>query len=318
MRDSFVIPAKAGIQNKTASAEGGFMLFPHMAKMLPKSQTEQRSGFYLDSSPATPKYQEPNPKMSNAKKCETNPIPAVPLASRRLPHPQICETNPISTAADLWRTKNAKQTQFTVPPARPAPNYAKRTQSQHHRTGTACRAPITRNEPNYFSTSPLLHYSTSTPTIPNYAKRTQFSDPPPGHAPKIRNEPNLGLAPHYSPFTAHYSLFCKTNPIPPRPICETNPISTRPTTQTCKANPIYPTARLLPPRRTPKICETNPITSPLLIFSSSLLLYSTTPLLHFCPYHPPLCQTNPIPVRARHAVPLLRETNPIPTCPKKR
>ncbi len=29
MRDSLVIPAKAGIQNKTVSAEGGFMLCGH-------------------------------------------------------------------------------------------------------------------------------------------------------------------------------------------------------------------------------------------------------------------------------------------------
>jgi hypothetical protein len=39
--------------------------------------------------------------------CETNPI------STR----QKNETNPISTAADLWRTKKTKRTQFTVPPA---------------------------------------------------------------------------------------------------------------------------------------------------------------------------------------------------------
>ncbi len=51
--------------------------------------------------------------------------------------------------------------------------------------------------------------------------------------------------------------------------------------------------------------ETNPITS-------SLLLYSPSPLLHFCPYHPPLCKTVPIyePPTTNYEPKMQNEPNP--------
>ncbi len=66
-------------------------------------------------------------------------------------------------------------------PTRPYPNYAKQTQSQPRRT---CGGPKKRNEPNLIPAN-------------------------------LRNEPNLGLAPHYSPFTAHHSLFYENEPNSP-------------------------------------------------------------------------------------------------------
>ena len=106
---------------------------------------------------------------------------------------------------------------------------------------------------------------------PKNAKRTQFPAPPAScplfhaqkcetnpiypcpslaHDPNMRNEPNLGLAPHYSRFTAHYSLLLLNQPNLPPPSYTPPPF--------LRNEPNF-----TPPPRAycllPQICETNPI-----------------------------------------------------------
>ena len=86
--------------------------------------------------------------------------------------------------------KNAKRTQFHVPPPPTHPKNTKRTQF------TSAKM---RNEPNYITTSPLLHFCPYHPAPQ-----------------KIRNEPNFRV-PLASRRLAHPQMR-KTNPIRPRPV----------------------------------------------------------------------------------------------------
>ena len=108
-----------------------------------------------NSTPARPIAKSQQPKAAFTKRTQFT----VPLASRRLPHPQKCKTNPISTAADLWRTKkcetNPISTGFGFLPDLSACNCAKQTQFPH-RTSLASPDPQTdarshyaQNEPNF-------------------------------------------------------------------------------------------------------------------------------------------------------------------------
>ncbi len=129
--------------------------------------------------------------------------------TRRGFRPKKCETNPIPAPPDLWKTKNAKRTQFSVPLA----------------SRRLFRTPITRNEPNFACPTPRQP--------PKNAKRTQSHK---ANSPKTPNKPNSS-PPH--------DQKCKTNPISSRgmpQIRETNPIYTRPKSET---NPIsaYPASR---------------------------------------------------------------------------
>ncbi len=91
--------------------------------------------------------------------------------------------------------------------------------------------------------------------------------------------------------------------VPPPPIMRNEPNSPTPTAnrqhpkaKKCETNPIPPTQQPIAKTQHPKNAKRTQSTVP----------PPSRPLSH-----PPLCETNPIPVRARHAVPLPRETNPI-------
>ncbi len=122
-----------------------------------------------------------------------------------------------------------------------------------------------RNEPNstrrIYETNPI--YPTPTILRPKNTKRTQLPAPscllP--HAPILRNEPTFRTG------TACRAPITRNEPNLPH--------AHRPT--------VPPTQKY----------QTNPIASPLLLFSSPLLPFSPSPLLPFCPYHPPKMRNEP-------------------------
>ncbi len=173
----------------------------------------------------TPPPPGPRPKMRNEPNLSPghgHSEPGYPDSAKRTQSAgvRICGTNPIYTAPDLWKTKNAKRTQFTVPLASrrlPHTRHLCETNPIYHPpTGTASRdTPIMRNEANSIIPSvpppPISAKRTQSPPGKN-AKRTQ-SQPPRAscllpRASFLRNEPNL---PHHR--QAHDKL-CETNPIP--------------------------------------------------------------------------------------------------------
>ena len=142
-------------------------------------------------------------------------------------------------------------------------NYTKRTQFAPHqvprlyRDCRECHPLFQRNEPNYFSSSPLLHFCPCHPQLretnpitaagkPNPAKRTQFAPPPPSPQTKICETNPIPAAgePHPAPLAEGPPRFIrKPNPSPAGPFVENQPNSTphaRPTTKNAKRTQFPP------------------------------------------------------------------------------
>ncbi len=138
---------------------------------------------------------KPNPTSPTAQKYETNPI--------YRPTTQMCETNPIpegpnpqdpctGTACRAPILRNEPNLPTArLLPARPHLDYAKRTQFPPSRPADN---PNMRNEPNLHPEKMRNDPNSRIPSVPPppiSAKRTQSTLPPPGHTPNVRNEPNF-------------------------------------------------------------------------------------------------------------------------------
>ena len=126
--------------------------------------------------------------------CETNPIPPLSAAKSRFigepnfrptPHPpslpkrELCKTNPIYPCRHPLA-------------GFPIPEYAKRTQF---------RAPHVSAHPTFHETNPISPPGRKSPVRARHA------------VPQMRKtNPIPAPRPHYSPFTAHYSLFLQNEP----------------------------------------------------------------------------------------------------------
>ncbi len=174
-----------------------------------------------------------------------------------------------------------------------------------------------RNEPNSrIPTVPPPPVSAKqTQSVPTPARTTtQERKTNPIHHPTAQtNETNpiAALRPNYSRFTTHYSLFYKTNPIPAyqlsrQPLFQRNkpnlPHPHRPTDPITRNEPNPAKSRISPRSVRVQICETNPITSPLLLFSTTPLLPPPSPKMRNEPNLPPRTHR---PTTQKH------ETNPI-------
>ncbi len=184
-----------------------------------RTKNAKRTQFPYTRCPATPYFSETNPistrpTTQHPRLCETNPIYARPIIRnepnftpaydqimRNEPNLPLRQPGPRSKYAKRTQFslgEYAKRTQFTpprvscrpgVPPKmRNEPNFPPRPEIS--RTGTACRAPNMRNEPNSRTAA-----VSPAPPHPDSAKRTQFQHPHPycqlSHDPKTHNEPNL-------------------------------------------------------------------------------------------------------------------------------
>ena len=174
------------------------------------------------------------------------------------------------------------------------------------------RDAIMRNKPNFPYRWRLAGFP-----IPKHAKRTQFHkanrQKPTANSQKMRNEPNSTRPTAKSQQPP--AKKCKTNPIYPPPPSH-RPKYAKRTQFTARPHPNYAKRTQFPYRwrlasfPMPKYVKTNPITSPLLIFSSPLLHYSPSPLLPFSPS--PLLPFSPSPL-----LPFSTTAPPIPHSAKR-
>ncbi len=194
---------------------------------------------------------------------------------------------------------------FTIPTTTnhqpPTTNYelynAKRTQSPVPLASRRHSAPQLRETNPICPPRPLCR-----PGLKN-TKRTQSpSSPqstncqPPTTNQKMRNEPNPGMSSRASGCGAK-----RSGPKPRDPLNHHR----RRRFRTNKPN--------LPPhpRTTTQMRKTNPIPAETPIYRPTNKMRETNPIPPRCPKVSPDSSGNPISVRARHAVPLPRETNPI-------
>ncbi len=171
----------------------------------------------------------------------------------------------------------------------PIPHYAKRTQSSYGH-GMPCPCPA-HNEPNPGMSSRTYSLRCASPTK-NWCGKTNpitalppplRATHPPARGHKSRHAGKLRTTNHQLPTEIR-----KTNPIPRIAALLPPPIPPQtPATSIVRNEPNFRPASILPASHPHLLCETNSITSP-------LLLYFSTPLLHFCPCHPRLHETNPI------------------------
>ncbi len=169
-------------------------------------------------------------------------------------------------------------------------------QAKKCKTNPIMTTPDAIGPPLYLTLTEVGDRSTHKPNSQNMRNEPNYRPQPPAPCPKMRNEPNL--IPLASPNPRNEPNLRTTNHQLRTKICKTNPISPNPRVIPAKWNP---------PRRT-RGGPPNPRTT------NYELYYAKRTQFHKANCQKPTakkCKTNPIPVRARHAVPPLRETNPI-------